>query len=142
MKTLLALLLLAGGLWAEKLPAEKATIAHYAYADDGTILPDPSATPGEVLTTDSSIVCVSGYAKKARKQVKTSTLKEAVAGYGVKWQPKLEEADHLISIELGGAPASILNLWPQPREKRITRPSTVRTSGTPRAAVAPKYTAP
>ena len=38
-----------------------------------------------------------------------------MAAYGLEGQPlSAYELDHLISLELGGAPADVANLWPQP----------------------------
>jgi hypothetical protein len=38
-----------------------------------------------------------------------------MAAYGVESQPPTDfELDHLISLELGGAPADVANLWPEP----------------------------
>lgn len=39
-----------------------------------------------------------------------------MAAYGLRGQPLSQyELDHLIPLELGGAPADAANLWPQPR---------------------------
>lgn len=40
--------------------------------------------------------------------------RKACAEYGVKRCDKSVEGDHLISIELGGCPDCLANLWPQP----------------------------
>lgn len=75
-------------------------------------LPDPACTPGAVLTTDSRVVCVSGYASKTR-DVTTSTKNKAYAEYGITSHKAGEyEVDHLISLELGGS-NDIANLWPE-----------------------------
>lgn len=75
--------------------------------------PDPTLTPGAYVTTSRDVVCAKGYSKQQRKKVRTTTLKLAVAGYGLSWSPKTVEADHLISLELGGAPNDVRNIWPQ-----------------------------
>jgi len=79
-----------------------------------TMLPDASVTPGRTATTSETEVCAPGYSKRARGQVRKTTLKRAVAGYGLAWLPREYEADHRIPIELGGAVNDIRNLWPQP----------------------------
>ncbi|BCM25717.1 hypothetical protein [Methyloradius palustris] len=93
---------------------------HLAFAGD---LPDPLITPGAI---DSSItqeniqetVCVKGYTKTVRppayytNKLKKSQLRE----YGFADQnPKHYEEDHLIPLNIGGAPEDRLNLWPQTR---------------------------
>jgi hypothetical protein len=77
-------------------------------------LPDPKLTPGalapHVLASD---VCKPGYARAARK-VRESTKREACRLYGVPYPAHGYEIDHLVSIELGGAPDDVANLWPEP----------------------------
>ncbi len=41
--------------------------------------------------------------------------REQMAAYGLVGVPAAdEELDHLVSLELGGAPADVANLWPEP----------------------------
>src|SRR6266508_4232014 len=75
-------------------------------------LPDPSLTPGAVLTTTRSVVCVSGYASTLRN-VPDSEKEAVYSRYGIPHVPYAHEVDHLISLELGGSNA-ITNLWPEP----------------------------
>jgi hypothetical protein len=76
------------------------------------ILPDPALTPGEVLTTDASTVCRSGYARSVRHT--SGRLKARVyRNYGLDRRQGRYEVDHLISLELGGANATS-NLWVEP----------------------------
>lgn len=75
-------------------------------------LPDPACTPGAVLTSDSRVVCASGYASNTR-DVTTSTKDKVYAEYGIASHKAGEyEVDHLISLELGGS-NGIANLWPE-----------------------------
>ena len=76
------------------------------------ILPDPKLSPGDVLTSDPKIVCVSGYTKTVRNV--PQALKEQVyREYGISGRQSGEyEIDHLISLELGGS-NSIRNLFPE-----------------------------
>lgn len=81
-------------------------------------LPDSSLTPGDVLTTEASIVCVPGYSKSVRN-VPSSVKQDAYKAYGIYEHGHGEyEVDHLISLELGGS-NSIKNLWP---ESYLTQP--------------------
>lgn len=84
-------------------------------------LPDPSCTPGVVdpaVTQDNihSTICVSGYTAKVRPSTSyTSTLKaEQIKQYGYA-DANLShyEEDHLIPLEVGGAPSDPKNLWPE-----------------------------
>ena len=76
------------------------------------LVPDPVRTPGDVLTSDPKIVCVSGYTQTVRNV--PQALKEQIyRSYGVTSRQSGEyEIDHLISLELGGS-NSARNLWPQ-----------------------------
>lgn len=74
--------------------------------------PDTACSPGAVLTTDASIVCVSGYTKKVR-DVTTATKKKVFKEYGIAWSTHGNyEVDHIISLELGGS-NDISNLFPE-----------------------------
>ena len=85
-------------------------------------LPDPSCTPG---ATDSRVtqeninqtICVSGYTKTVRPSATyTNKLKmQQISAYGYSdTNTRDYEEDHLISLELGGAPSDPNNLWPEP----------------------------
>ncbi|MBI5753674.1 DUF3761 domain-containing protein [Candidatus Peregrinibacteria bacterium] len=75
-------------------------------------LPDPACTPGAVLTTDSKVICVTGYTKTVR-HVSLKTKKDVFAEYGIPYSKHGDyEVDHLISLELGGS-NDISNLWPE-----------------------------
>lgn len=78
------------------------------------VLPDPSCTPGAILTTDTKIICVSGYTKTVRN-VPLSRKKNVFREYGISYALRSNyEVDHLISLELGGS-NDIANLWPEAR---------------------------
>lgn len=76
------------------------------------ILPDPKLSPGDVLTSDPKIICVSGYTQTVRNV--PQNLKEQVyREYGIiSREPGEYEIDHIISLELGGS-NSIRNLYPE-----------------------------
>ncbi|WP_174720030.1 MULTISPECIES: hypothetical protein [unclassified Meiothermus] len=76
------------------------------------LLPDAAKTPGDVLTTDASLVCQKGYSASVRN-VPPALKQQVFALYGLTKAPGQDwEVDHLISLELGGS-NSVRNLWPQ-----------------------------
>ncbi|MCO6005613.1 hypothetical protein NE236_11535 [Actinoallomurus purpureus] len=86
-------------------------------------LPDPSCQPGAInpdVTQDTigSTICVAGWTRTVRPPVSyTNALKvRQIAEYGyLDTIPAHYEEDHLIPLELGGAPRDPRNLWPEPR---------------------------
>jgi hypothetical protein len=84
-------------------------------------LPDPDCTPGAVdprVTPDTiaTTICVPGYTATVRLSTSvTNKIKtDQYAAYGIAGLvPAAAELDHLISLELGGAPADVANLWPE-----------------------------
>ena len=85
------------------------------------ILPDPKCTPGAIdprVTQDNidSTICVSGYTKTVRPPVSVTEPQkiESMKSYGFNDSPSNYEFDHLIPLELGGAPDNMKNLWPEP----------------------------
>jgi hypothetical protein len=83
---------------------------------------DPVRTPGALnpdvtQATIGSTICVGGWTKTVRPPSSyTDDLKRRqMAEYGVSGSPSGYQEDHLISLELGGAPSDPRNLWPQPR---------------------------
>jgi hypothetical protein len=67
--------------------------------------------------TISSTVCVKGWTKSIRPPASYTTAlkKQQLVEWGYADQnPSHYEEDHLISLELGGAPYSKKNLWPEP----------------------------
>ncbi len=82
------------------------------------IYPDPKLTPGDVLTTDGNIVCVSGYSSSVRA-VSVSMKARVYEEYGLSYPQSRGafEADHFIPLELGGS-NDIKNLWPEAGEPR------------------------
>ncbi len=93
-----------------------------------TGLPDPKLTPGEAdpQVTQANLattICRSGYSKSVRPGTGvTGPLKARVLhSYKLSYDPASFELDHLISLELGGAPGSEKNLWPEPWETKGAR---------------------
>lgn len=76
------------------------------------VSPDSACTPGAILTTDTSVICKSGYTKTVR-DVPLSEKKQVFREYGIPWSRHGNyEVDHLISLEIGGS-NTISNLWPE-----------------------------
>ncbi len=85
-------------------------------------LPDPACTPGatnpDVTQANiQSTICVSGYTASIRPPTSyTNPLKQQsirLYGYADTNMSDYEE-DHLISLEIGGSPAAVQNLWAEP----------------------------
>jgi hypothetical protein len=82
----------------------------------------PTHTPGVRYfkvkqATIGSTICVSGWTKTIRPSASyTTALKkqQLAAWHYADQNPSHYEEDHLISLELGGAPWSKKNLWPEP----------------------------
>jgi hypothetical protein len=86
-------------------------------------LPDPTRTPGAVnpavtQETIGSTICVRGWTPTVRPPREyTGALKRQQIrefGYADRRMGDYEE-DHLIPLDLGGAPDDVRNLWPEPR---------------------------
>jgi hypothetical protein len=84
-------------------------------------LPDPHCTPGAIspAVTQANIqstICSDGYTETVRPPESiTEPEKEAsVAAYGDSGPLHDYEYDHLVPLELGGAPNDPRNMWPEP----------------------------
>jgi hypothetical protein len=102
-------------------PTGAAAAACHAHAG----LPDKHCTPGALnpvvkQSTIGQTICVKGWTATVRPSSSvTRKIKiEREIAYGILGpHPKpyaTEELDHLVPLELGGAPAAIANLWPEP----------------------------
>ena len=83
---------------------------------------DAARTPGTLnvdvtQATIGSTICVHGWTRTVRPSSGyTGELKlRQMTEYGVRGSPAEYQEDHLISLELGGAPDDPRNLWPQQR---------------------------
>lgn len=93
-----------------------------ATGDVARVRPRRDLTPGVVnpdvtQATIHSTICVTGWTKTVRPpESYTSALKRRqIAAYGYHdTNPAHYEEDHLIPLELGGAPRDPKNLWPEP----------------------------
>lgn len=91
---------------------------------NGVVLPNRRRTPGAVNaavtpTTIHATICLTGYTSTIRPPSSyTTALKEQqlASGYAFRGDTTLSdyEEDHLVPLELGGAPARVANLWPEP----------------------------
>jgi hypothetical protein len=84
-------------------------------------LPDRHCTPGRtdprVTQADiGSTICRRGYTRTVRppESVTEPEKLASMRAYGDRGSPHDYEYDHLISLELGGAPNDAHNLWPEP----------------------------
>lgn len=90
-------------------------------AGPAPILPRSSLTPGSTnplvkQATIRSTICTPSWASTVRPPASfLTTLKlKQMKQYGDSGRPGAYREDHLIPIELGGAPRSPKNLWPEP----------------------------
>jgi hypothetical protein len=116
--TCMAVALAVGGVAAGGSVARAATCSQSRLP-----LPDPSCTPGSynpdvTQSTVNSTICVSGWTATVRPPTSyTNPLKiQGIADYGYSDTNLSDyEEDHLVPLELGGAPRDPGNLWPEPR---------------------------
>jgi hypothetical protein len=84
-------------------------------------LPDPHCTPGAIdpAVTQGDIartICHPGYSESVRppESVTEEEKRASLRAYGDRHPLHDYEYDHLVSLELGGAPNDPRNLWPEP----------------------------
>jgi hypothetical protein len=93
-------------------------------APAGVVLPNRARTPGavnpDVNQGDlSRTICLSGWTATVRPPSSVTTalkVRQLATGYSYNGDTSTShyEEDHLISLELGGAPSAEANLWPEP----------------------------
>jgi len=95
------------------------------HAPSSGALPDPICAPGaaDPAVTQANVgttICVSGYTTKVRPPVSyTNPIKQdLIRRYGLSGSLADYELDHLVPLEVGGAPRSVRNLWPESWTKR------------------------
>ena len=128
-----------------------------ALASSSVVLPIASVTPGVTnpAVTQSNIkttICKSGWTATIRppssytNKIKQQQLFGTYSRYKDKVMGHYEE-DHLISLQLGGSPSDVKNLWPEPyagttgarvKDKVETRLKTLVCSGKVTLKVAQK----
>jgi hypothetical protein len=84
-------------------------------------LPDPRCTPGAIspVVTQSNIhstICRDDYTDSVRppESISEPEKEKSLSAYGDSGRLSEYEYDHLVPLELGGAPNDPRNLWPQP----------------------------
>lgn len=89
-------------------------------------LPDAACTPGvtnPAVTPDtlSTTICKVGWTSTIRPPVSVTGPEKiaSMVAYGAGTDTSLYEYDHLISLELGGAPNDTANLWPEPHSAQV-----------------------
>lgn len=123
--TLLAALALGGcALAPGALPGVSAPPAArvcHARGHGRFVLPDRGCTPGAVdpRVTQADLrttICRRGYTRTVRppESVTYREKRASMAAYGERGPAHAYEYDHLIALELGGAPNDSRNLWPEP----------------------------
>lgn len=90
----------------------------------GAVLPNSARTPGAInpSVSQASIrhtICLAGWTATVRPPSSVTTrlkVAQLVSGYAYRGDTATAhyEEDHLISLELGGAPSAEANLWPEP----------------------------
>ena len=118
----IALVLAAGaGLVAWRAVPPQARASCHARGRGLFALPDPRCTPGAVdpRVTQADIdrtICRAGYTRRVRppEWVTWPEKRASMAAYGDFGSARRYEYDHLIPLELGGAPNDPRNLWPEP----------------------------
>ena len=84
------------------------------------VLPDPACTPGTVnsaVTPDTikTTICKSGWTATVRPPVAQTNKMKALSAKSYNVAPvAVGEYDHLVSLQLGGAPSDPRNLWFEP----------------------------
>ena len=107
-------------LGAIVLNNKSTSVARHCVSSSG--LPDHICTPGSINTNVTqnnihSTICVTGWTKTIRPSLSyTNRLKrQSIKDYGyVDTIVNHYEEDHLIPLELGGAPSDLKNLWAEP----------------------------
>jgi len=105
-------------------PSPSPTISVTLAAPPGVVLPDRHRTPGATnpavtQATIQATICRVGWTATIRPLADYTTglkKRQLAGGYAYRGDvnPADYEEDHLVSLEIGGAPSSALNLWPEP----------------------------
>jgi hypothetical protein len=75
-------------------------------------------TPGAITAATTEQVCKPGYATSVRPSSSVAPAQDGPhEAYGIAGgRSSAYQLDHVVSLELGGAPTSLRNLWPEPIE--------------------------
>jgi hypothetical protein len=104
-----------------------ALFVHRPASEPATVRADPRRTPGALNPDVTQVnihrtICSHGWTKTIRPPVAyTNALKvRQMRQYGEVGELSKYQEDHLISLELGGAPTDPRNLWPEPYPRAST----------------------
>ncbi len=107
-----------GGTTTAPSPATTVVMTTTSAVASGLLdVPGDMLNPAVTQATIRNTICVSGYTATIRPSTSlTSPLKAAqIAAYGyADTNPSSYEEDHVVPLELGGAPAATMNLYPEP----------------------------
>jgi hypothetical protein len=105
------ILIIIGLIWYMLIPKTNIIINNSQI--NYSLYPNPNLTPGDVLSTNTSIICVKGYTATVR-DVPLSLRKKIFAMYNISYPPVkgAYELDHFIPLELGGSNDE-KNLFPE-----------------------------
>ena len=97
------------------LLVQRDTVRTPAIRASATMTPG-ALNPDVTQATIGGTICVQGWTRTVRPPVEyTNALKlRQMRDYGEPALPSAYQEDHLISLELGGAPRDPRNLWPEP----------------------------
>jgi hypothetical protein len=108
---------------------------HYG-SDGGDPLPDLHCTPGALnpqvtQSTIGSTICRTGYSSSIRppESITEPEKRASAAAYTYTGSFSTGEYDHLVSLELGGDPNDVANLWVEPND-RLNATSTYNSKDT------------
>ena len=94
------------------------------------VQPDPNCTPGALnpAVTQATIdqtICSPGWAAEVRpaEDITEPEKRASMAAYGLHGSARPYEYDHLVPLELGGAPNDPRNLWPEPNYPGVSSSS-------------------
>jgi hypothetical protein len=91
--------------------------------EPNAVLTPGAINPAVTQATIGSTICVSGWTATVRppSAYTTDLKRQQIVAYGY-GDPKLAdyEEDHLISLEIGGAPRDPKNLWPEPYTVKLS----------------------
>lgn len=109
------------GAFRDRVVAQPSPGACHARGSGLFTLPDPHCTPGavdpRVTQTDiATTICRRGYTRSVRPPESVTYVEKraSMRAYGDHGSTRHYEYDHLIALELGGAPNDPRNLWPEP----------------------------
>ena len=111
-----AIAVLVIAFFTSRRQSERPLVRASATLTPGALNPDVTEE------TIRSTICVRGWTRTVRPPVEyTNDLKvKQMRDYGETGPTSQYQEDHLISLELGGAPADPRNLWPEPYPRAAT----------------------